>query len=182
MNKNTENLENFEGLAMYPLQPGEVFKTVSGTDNTYAVSNKGRIFNCRRRRFVQPASNTVRIRQDGKWRNVTRQRVIAEAFVPNPDNKPCALKIDYNKGIEAENLCWGEWRETLGKRNVQQGAPHPFVKKKITGTSIHDGSEIHYDSMKEAEKDGYLVVGISNCVRGRKKRYKGYIWTEASDG
>lgn len=33
--------------------------------------------------------------------------------------------------------------------------------------------------MKDAEKDGYLVCGISNCVRGRKKRYKGYTWTEA---
>ena len=58
MNENTENLENFEGLAMYPLQPGEVFKTMSGTDNTYAVSNKGRIFNCRKRRFVQPSCDS----------------------------------------------------------------------------------------------------------------------------
>lgn len=177
-----ENMKNFEGLALYGIQHGEIFKTVSGTDNTYAVSNKGRIFNCRRRKFVQPASDTVRIRQDGKWRNVTRQRVVAEAFVPNPDNKPCALKIDYNKGIEAENLYWGEWRETLYKRKAQQGEPHPFVKKKIIGTSIHDGSEIHYDSMKDAEKDGYLVAGISNCVRGRKKRYKGYTWREVNDG
>lgn len=123
-------MENFEGLAMYGVQPGEVFKTVSGTDNTYAVSNKGRIFNCRRRRFVQPASDIVKIRQDGKWRNVTRQRVVAEAFVPNPNNKPCALKIDYDKGIEAENLYWGEWRETLCKRKAQQGAPAPLCQEK----------------------------------------------------
>lgn len=173
-----DNLENFAGLAMYGVQPGEVFKTVNGTDNIYAVSNKGRIFNCHRRKFVQPASETVRIRQDGKRRNVTRQRVVAEAFIPNPGNKPCALRIDRNKGVDAENLYWGEWRENLDKRNTQQGDPHPFVKKKIVGTSIHDGSEIHYDSMKDAEKDGYLVCGISNCVRGRKKRYKGYTWTE----
>lgn len=173
-----DNLDNFEGLAMYGVQQGEVFIAVSGTDNQYAVSNKGRIFNCHRRKFVQPASETVRIRQDGKWRNVTRQRVVAEAFIPNPGNKPCALRIDRNKGVEAENLYWGEWRETLDKRNTQQGDPHPFVKKKIVGTSIHDGSEIYYDSMKDAEKDGYLVCGISNCVRGRKKRYKGYTWTE----
>lgn len=174
-----ENMKKFEGLALYGIQQGEIFKAVSGTDNQYAVSNKGRIFNCHRRKFVQPASDTVRIRQDGKWRNVTRQRVVAETFIPNPNNKPCALRIDYAKGAEAENLYWGDWGETLDKRNTPQGDPHPFVEKKITGTSIHDGSEIHYDSMKAAEKDGYLVCGISNCVRGRKKRYKGYTWTEA---
>ena len=56
------------------------------------------------------------------------------------------------------------------------------IKRVVVVVEDLDENQTILSSIIGFEKDGYLVVGISNCVRGRKKRYKGYIWTEAENG
>ena len=46
----------------------------------------------------------------------------------------------------------------------------------IVGVSTSDNSKIYFRSCLEAEQYGYLQSGISNCLRGIRKQYKGYIW------
>lgn len=192
MNESMENLEidaELAGVAGCNIQQGEIFRVVNGTEERYAISNKGRLFDRQRRRFVRINNGCATLVLGSRHRTATAARLVAEAFLPNPQGKKYAVhKVLQTKDEAAddsvENLFWGDWCDTLRHRakRLSDGEPHPFVKKKIVATSTRDGHELHYDSMKDAEKDGYLVCGISNCVRGRKKLYKGYTWREVNDG
>lgn len=186
MNANMENLEidaELEGIAMCNIQQGETFRPIADTDGRYMVSDRGRVYDMHRKRFVRTYPRGVAIvKTDGKRRTTTVARLVAEAFLPNTYNKPYVYHKGDVRDNSCENLFWCSRSEALEMRTPPAGKPHPFVKQKIVGTSIADGSELHYDCMRDAEEDGFRICAISNCVRGRKKQYKGYIWREGANG
>lgn len=94
----------------------ETWKDIEGFA-PYQVSNLGRVRNAdywgtKKIRMLTPTPQTsgylsVTMRHDGKRYSRTVHRLVAQAFVPNPDNKPCVnhrneCKLDNR----AENLEW----------------------------------------------------------------------------
>lgn len=100
----------------------EIWKPVKGYEEIYEVSNTGEVK--RKKRIVRGGNNlrtlqerklskistsegyfSVALSNNGKTRNAYVHRLVAEAFLDNPENKPCVNHIDYDrKNNNVENL------------------------------------------------------------------------------
>ena len=89
------------------------FKEVAGFPGYY-VFKDGRVRSDKGRkpRFLKPNKDRggyhyVDLYNDGKRTTKKVHRLVAEAFIPNPDNKPCVDHKDRDKSNNAvENLAW----------------------------------------------------------------------------
>lgn len=174
----------------------EIWKPIYGYEGLYEVSNIGkvrsldryvdfrgrkRIFKGRILKFKKAGSDdeyqSVALSKNGKTKYITVHRLVAIAFIPNPNNLPEVNHKDENPHNNSiENL---EWRDR--KYNVNYG----MHNKKISDTkskslSILDlnGNVLKiYRSAKDASKEtGFTQSGITHCCNGRLNAFKGYRW------
>lgn len=90
----------------------EDWKPVAGRETRYLVSNFGRVFSILQKRFLDPHFNTWKYYQldignKNERKPILVHRLVAEAFVPNPSNKPFVNHIDGDKTNNVySNLEW----------------------------------------------------------------------------
>lgn len=176
----------------------EVWKTVS-INPLYEVSNLGRVRVLpHETQQVNQHGNIMTVHYKGKVlkpiidsrgyltvcinrKPKTIHRLVAIAFLPNPDNLPMVNHKDENpKNNRVENLEWCTEKYNLfyGTRLARIGK-HFWVP--VIGTD-KDGKEHYFSSMREAEnKTGVNQRNISGCCRGVKNRPTagGYKWRYA---
>lgn len=109
----------------------EQWKDIQGYEGLYQVSNMGKIKALRRRvdtgkchrewgeHFLSYGVDDsgyfrTNLAKDGANKTVKVHRLVAEAFIPNPDNKPTVNHKDGNKqNNSVENLEWATMSEQL---------------------------------------------------------------------
>lgn len=158
---------------------GEERWQVSAEYPQYEVSDHGRIRHIngkpRKARTVSGYSY-VCIRQDGKAHNVRLHRLIASAFVPNPDNKPHVNHKDGNKtNNAAHNLEWctpsENERHKVNTLGIKQTPP--LLQKAVVCVETN----CTYPSIKEAAQAMNLNrKHIGEAAAGTRKTACGYHW------
>lgn len=132
----------------------------------YKVSNYGRVMHWKRRHVLkqqmQKGYKTVSIA--GKKYRV--HRLVAQAFIPNPENKPVVNHMDGCKtNNNVRNLEW-----TTDLENRIHAEKHGLACKGIAGKKIRNwktGKE--YNSIREAARDvGRDEEKIRDCLHGRR--------------
>lgn len=132
----------------------------------------------------------------GKGLTISVHRLVAEAFIPNPDNKPQVdhiIPISNGGTNEVSNLRW----VTPGENNMNEfsrknmsvaktGSVSPMkgklnrsdVSKKIEQIDMNTGETIRVwpSSMEIKRNLGFDNGNISKCCNGKMKTYKGYKW------
>lgn len=121
----------------------EIWKDVIGYENYYQISNLGRV---RSTWFKTPkilkqytrkyGYKTVDLNKPGEKRKLARvHRLVATAFLPNPDNKPQVNHIDYNPSNNiVTNL---EWVTSLeNNKHSYCHKPTEYAWNKQTSTNI----------------------------------------------
>ncbi len=92
-------------------------KDVIGYEGLYKISPNGEIFSEYSKRLLKPyvASDgylRVNLCKDKKVKITMLHRIVAETFIPNPNNLPVVNHIDGNKAnANAKNLEWATFSE-----------------------------------------------------------------------
>lgn len=173
----------------------EIWKPIVGLEGYYEVSNFGRVKSVERtitmkngaprsihERIMRPSAQktgylNVTLSKCGELqRRVLIHRLVAEAFIPNPDNLPEVNHKDENKqNNRVENLEWCNHRYnniygTAKMRSmITQGKPILQLKDgKIINGWPSAGMAAAFTSATQG--------GISACCRGETKTSGGYEW------
>lgn len=120
-----------------------------------------------------------------KHRSEKAHRLVAEAFIPNPENKPQVNHIDGNKqNNRVENLEWctnGENSKHAFRTGLNHANYTPSNSRKILQIN-KDTNEIiaKYPSINAALRHFNLPItkraNIVECCKGKQKTGYGYKW------
>ncbi len=106
----------------------EIWKDIPNYENLYQISNLGRVRSLHNRyknkQYLKPCANSkgyllVSLCKNHIQKAFNIHRLVAEAFIPNPNNYPCINHIDENKENNIfTNLEWCtyQYNNTYGHR------------------------------------------------------------------
>lgn len=168
----------------------EEWRPVVGYEGKYEVSNLGNVdaldFH---RQGIRMALKKIKLNdgyirvtlyKNGKPKHHAVHRLVASAFISNPNNYPCINHKDENKQNNyVENL---EWCTILYNNNFGT-APQRISEKNsfpVIQMSMNDEIIAEYKSVKEAANEtGASASSISAACRGELRKTFGYKWRYA---
>lgn len=174
----------------------EIWKDIVGYEGLYQVSNMGRV-----RRFYKNGKKKIlatRSRKDGyydvhlskngKHIRLLLHRLVAQAFLPNPNNYPVINHKDENrKNSYVENLEWCSYQynslyNNANKKGAMKRINHPKKSKPVNMINPITNEIIKtFPSLSEAYRETGISAGCI-CWHIKGKRFKlvsGYKWEYA---
>ena len=175
----------------------EIWKDVPGYVGLYQISNYGRVKSVfrneicgnmnrkRNEKILKPSLRKryyfVSLSKNGIKYNAVIHRLVAAAFIPNPENKPCIDHIDGDRANNhADNLRWV---------TVKENQNNPITKSKWIGKKakphhekaveqIKNGIVVNvFVSIQEAARKGnFSATAICKVCKGKGNLHKGYKW------
>lgn len=198
----------------------EIWKDIPGYEGIYQVSNIGNVkslvFNKHRHYYKKDYSSRLLSkiknnmgyyyvnlynRKGVGYKRYLIHRLVAIAFIPNPDNKPFIDHINTNPtDNRVENLRWVTAKENSNNHRTRQhlkegcknnGQPYNMMKKAFEASrkavqmlDLKDGSVIKtFESISDACRyTGIFVQSICRVVKGKGKSAGGYGWKYKTQG
>ena len=174
------------------------------------MSNLGRILSLDYNHTGKPGLMNTGARKDGylqvelcknkEYKKCLVHRLVAETFLPNPENKPFINhKIEGEEGKKINMVIFNEdgtvnkekttieWvtakeNNDYGTRNERSGATNKIVRingklsKPVLQFTL-DGEFIReWPSTMECGRNGFDQSAVAKCCNGKLPHYKGYIW------
>lgn len=168
------------------------WRFVVGFEGLYEVSSEGRVRSLNYRNSGKAAELSLRNTGKGYLQVVLYKdkikyplkvhRLVAEAFIPNPEKFPEVNHLDEDKSNnQVSNLEWCTSKHNVnyGTRNSKVSAANTNGKlsKPVEAFQPNSGLLIYkFSSAKEAERLGFNSAHISSCCRGKRKTHQGLTW------
>ena len=165
----------------------EIWKRIPQSDKFYEVSNLGNVRNGTTKKILSPRPTPtgylrVHISVGNGRKDFYIHRLVAEAFIPNPNNYQVVNHLDNNPANNhANNLEWVTQKQNVAYAQSQDRMPNWPDKKPVIG--YKDGEKFYFESIIAASKAlGFYTSDISRCCRGLRKDTNGYSWEYANGG
>lgn len=185
----------------------EEWRLCIGFEPFYEVSNTGKVrsiavWSDKYQRILKRKTQKLKSQEDfkgykrvllcnyGKHYHCSVHRLVAQAFIPNPDELPCINHKDENpSNNNVENLEWctykynsnyGTLPQRISNRMMQN---HPLAR--VVNQYALDGTLLAtYPSMKEAARSIKTVSSdmIGRVCKGKAKTAGGYKWSYVKNG
>lgn len=149
-------------------------KDIKNYEGLYAITMTGRVWSYKSKKFLKPEKNRdsymyVGLYKDGKRKAFKLHRLVAETYIPNPDNKPHVGHIDDNP----KNNCWDNlyWTNALNNNNYGSHLRGCKGAKKII---CLETGQIFRTTREAAEEMGLDSSNISKVCNGKRKTCHGF--------
>lgn len=160
-------------------------------EGLYKVSNLGRILSLDynhtgKPKLMNPSDDgygylKVTLSKNKKDKTCKVHRLVAQTFIPNPDNLPEVNHIDEDKtNNRVENLEWKSHKDNNnhGTRNerISKANTNGKKSKRVLQLSL-DGELIKvWESTQECGRNGFCQSSVVDCCLGKQKTHKGFLW------
>lgn len=173
----------------------EIWKQIPGYEDRYEISNLGRV-----RSFVQSKGGKIIFGSPSKKgyiiiklynkfhksKTYPIHRLVAQSFIPNPENLPQVNHKDENKENNSVNnleWCTNEYNATYGtkiSRVAEKLRCCPSTSKRVYSIDSN-GVKRFFESIGEAERQtGPFHGNIVRALKGRRPSCGGFKWCYAS--
>ena len=182
-----------------PIYDGEIYEG-------FEVSNLGRIMslnykNTGRAELKKPIDNgcgylQVVLLKNKEEKKCYVHRLVAETFLPNPENKPeINHKIEGDAGKTLNMVIFNEdgsidkerttieWvtrkeNNNYGTRNERAGKAmtNGKLSKRVLQLSLSGELICEWPSTRECGRNGFHQGAVAACCRGELPHYKGFLW------
>lgn len=167
----------------------EIFRDIEGYEGLYQISNFGRVKSLERtadngycirtvpERILKQTKNGfgyffVGLHKGGKVKNVFVHRLVASAFIPNPQGLPQVNHKDECKtNNTVENLEWCDIQY-----NCNYGTRIKRIVDKQSKSVLCVELNKVFKSAEEARYLGFKPGSIWMCCNGKYNTHKGYHW------
>lgn len=183
-----------DGDYLFMENQNEVWKSITGYEGQYEISNLGRVKSVKREvpkragfRKIAESIKNIRTNKYGycdillcsnnKKLHYTIHRLVAQAFIPNPENKKT---VNHKNGIRTdnriENLEWSTAKENIDHKfqilKSDGNRCQPVIQLSVDGQIIST-----FKSAVHAQKETNISShGINKCTRGERKLAGGFKW------
>lgn len=154
---------------------------IKGYEGKYAITSCGKVWSYKTKRFLSTHKNSkgyerVYLYKDNGGKCLAIHKLVAMAYIPNPNNLPQINHKDENKQNNSVNnleWCTNNYNSNYGTRNKRMAKAK---RKKVLCIELNR----IFDSEKQAERELKIGVSrISECCSGKNKTAGGYHWSYA---
>lgn len=165
----------------------EILKPVAGYEGKYAVNNLGEVWSLNYRstgkpKILKPVKDNhgypkVKLCKNGKVKQFFVHRLVASAFIDNPERLPFINHKDENPlNNRVENLEWCDCAYNINYGTCIQRRTEklskPVFQFSVAGEFIRE-----WPSTRSVQRElGYGQGHISKCCLGIRNTAYGYIW------
>lgn len=152
---------------------------IKNYEGLYQITDDGRVWSIKWKRYLRPSTATgysrVTLCKNGNHDTVSIHQLVAEAFIPNPENKPV---VDHINTIKTDNrvvnLRWSTPPENMN---------NPLTKEKLSETHLGEKNPMYGKRGEESPNFGRTVTEetkkkISEALKGKTSPRKGCHLTE----
>lgn len=160
-----------------------MLKDIEGYEGKYMISDQGQVWSNHKKGFLKPTQRAgypyVVLTKNGKQTGFSIHRLVAQTFIPNPNNYPIVNHKDENKqNNNVDNLEWCDYsyNNSYGNRidKINQKISHKTYQYDLDGNLI-----AVWPSQQEASRQLNISPGnINDVIKGRRKTIHGFIFTD----
>lgn len=148
-------------------------KDIAGYEGLYAITEDGKVWSYRNNIFLKPHKTkkgylTIQLKKNGTRKQFRIHRLVAIAYLDNPNNYP---EVNHKDECKTNNLvenlewCTGEYNNSYGIHAISN---KPIYCRELDKT---------FRSAREAARTLNLnYKSIRGCCRGERKTTGGYHW------
>jgi len=156
----------------------EEWKQVKNHPN-YNVSNLGRVYNIKTKKYLKGSNHIGYTRVKINNRGVLLHRLVAEHFIPNPENKPEVNHLNGKTDNRAVSLEWCTHQENCNHSNgygkITKHRAIPILR------IDNNGNVVRYERIVDVANDGFEPKNVHYCLYNLSHEHKGYTWKRESE-